>query len=176
MYLYCKQQGLTVFELIICICILAIITSLAAPHFLQNRRDQERRNIFPLLDQHIKFARNNAILHHSHVAICSSQDLQFCQDDQWNRGILVFIDRNNNKIRDTNELLLQQTTTNLKFGRLKWNGNITHQKIISFQGDTGLNRGALGSFYYCSLDNPNQHLRFKLGKMAILNQIPTITC
>lgn len=176
MYLYCKQQGLSLFELIICLCILGILCSLAAPHFLQNRRNYERKSILPLLDQHIKFARDNAILHHSLVVICSSQNLVFCQDDQWNTGILVFIDKNNNQSRETTEPLLQQTSTNIQYGTLKWNGNITHQKIISFEGDTGLNRGSLGSFYYCSAHDPSQHLRFKLGKMAILNSIPTITC
>lgn len=176
MYFYCKQQGVSLIELITCICIIGIIACIATPHFLHILQETEQKNIFPLLDQHIKFAKNSAILHHSDIVICSSVDLDTCQNDQWNTAIIIFIDRNHNQQHDMNEQLLQQTKTQLKYGNLKWNGNSTHRKLLTFKGDTGLPRGAYGSFYYCSNYDPSKHLRFKMGQMANLNVASTITC
>ncbi|AWL30547.1 prepilin-type N-terminal cleavage/methylation domain-containing protein [Acinetobacter defluvii] len=176
MYLYCKQYGLTLVELVICVCVIGILASISTPYYLHILQERERKNIFPLLDQHIKFAKNSAILHHSTIIICSTSDLQSCQDDQWNRSILIFIDKNNNKQRDSNEPILQETKTQFKYGSLKWAGSITHQKLLAFRADTGLPRGSSGSFYYCSLDDSSLHLRFKMGQMAHLRQESTATC
>ncbi|MFW1859736.1 GspH/FimT family protein [Acinetobacter defluvii] len=176
MYLYCKQYGLTLVELVVCVCVIGILASISTPYFLHILQERERKNILPLLDQHINFAKNNALLYHNDVIICSSLDLSVCQNDQWSSGILIFIDKNKNKILDNSELILQKTKLKLKYGSLRWTGSITHQKLLAFQSDTGLPRGSSGSFYYCSLDDPNLHLRFKMGQMAHLKQEPTATC
>lgn len=176
MYFYCKQQGISLIELVICLCIISISATLAAPYFFHVQKETERKSIFPILKQHINFAKNNALLYHNDVIVCSSRDLSVCQNDQWTSGILIFLDKNKNKILDNDELILQKTKIELKYGSLKWAGSITHQKLLAFQSDTGLPRGSSGSFYYCSLDDPSLHLRFRMGQMAYLKQEPTATC
>ncbi|WP_111859830.1 GspH/FimT family pseudopilin [Acinetobacter sp. CFCC 10889] len=176
MYFYYKQHGLTLVELIVCMCIIGIIACVAAPYFLHILQENEQKNIFPLLDQQIKLAKNSAVLHHTDVVICSSANLNTCQNDQWALGILIFLDLNKNKRNDANEIILATTPINLHYGTLKWAGGATHPKVIAFQGETGLPKGSSGSFYYCNLSHSIQHLRLILSPMSHFRKQTISTC
>lgn len=176
MYPNCKANGFTLFELIVSISILSIIAMLAIPHYHELMERQEVSNLKPLLHQHISVAKNHAKTLHSNIVLCSSVDLKQCENDQWNFGIIIFNDLNKNKKVDENELIVAQTATQMKYGQLRWKGSASNPKVITFQGDSGLPRGAPGSFFYCGSKNPQNHKRFYIGPMGHVRVEPTTEC
>ncbi|MEB3753672.1 GspH/FimT family pseudopilin [Acinetobacter sp. MD2(2019)] len=148
--------GMTLIELVCAIAVLAIITSIALPHYHSLRAKQEAQYIPTILHQYLSQAKYLALTHRNNLVICSSKDLKNCEQDAWNHGFILFLDSNQNKIRDNNELILAQHTTHLNYGTLSWRGSL-RLPSITFQGDTGLPRGSMGSFYYCSSQLDVQH-------------------
>ena len=166
MYFYCKESAFTLIELIVTIAVLAIITTLALPHFRHFQAKQEAENVNSLIRQHINSAKSIASVHHLKTIVCSSNSSHLCADNQWNSGIIIFGDKNNNKQIDLDEKVYSQVETNLHFGKLTWKGSSSSDSELTFQGDTGLPRGAPGSFIYCSQDHTSLNKRFNISRMG----------
>ena len=167
MYFYCKEQAFTLVELIITLAVLAIIATLAIPSYFDLKAKQELNQVTALVKMLTQSARSYALTYHSIVVICSSSDLTRCNNDQWNSGVIIFSDLNNNEQVDTNETIHTSTNTNFHYGTLRWNAGVTSTKVVTFQGDTGLPRSAFGSFYYCNHEL-SFHRRLILPKTGIL--------
>lgn len=168
MYLHCQEQGITLFELIVSILILIIITSIAIPSFHSFKERQEVNHLFPMLHQQVSLAKNHALAFHQDTVICASEDLSSCHNNQWNQGILIFFDANQNKIRDEDEKIISATALGIQYGELKWKGGASNPNNLTFKGDTGLPRGAMGGFHYCNYKNIEYNQYFPLGKMGHL--------
>lgn len=166
MYLDCKQHAFTLIELVIIIAIISIIATIALPSFHNFREKQEVSQLHAVIRQHVQLAKNTAKVYQTHVVICSSSNMTQCKNDQWNTGILVFSDSNNNRTIDDGESIHQVTETHFKYGSLKWDGGATSPNMVTFQGDTGLPRGSPGSFYYCSFKNNDHHRRIPISPMG----------
>lgn len=165
MYPYCKESAFTLFELIISIAIFTIVISLATPYIHSFREKNEQKFILNKIKQQISLAKSHAISFRRNIVICSTQNYEFCEDGQWNTAFLLFIDLNKNKIRESNEPILDITKTNNKYGNLIWKGGVVNPHSITFQGDTGLPRGSQGSFFYCSY-NTAHHRYIALSGMG----------
>lgn len=166
MYLDCKQSAFTLIELLVIVAIISILAMIALPNFHGFQEQQEVSQLHALIRQHVQLAKNTAKVYQSRVVICSSSNMTQCENDQWNSGILVFSDLNNNKRIDSSERVHQVTQTNLKYGSLKWDGGATSPHTVTFQGDTGLPLGSPGSFYYCSFKNSDHHRRIPISPMG----------
>lgn len=166
MYSDCKARAFTLIELLIIITIISIITMIALPFFHSFREKQELNQLHPLIRQHVLLAKNTAQVYQSRVVMCSSSNLSQCETNQWNKGILIFSDLNNNKQIDEGEKTHQVTRTEFKYGLLTWNGGATSPNVISFQGDSGLPRGSPGGFYYCSFNNTANHRYIPISLMG----------
>lgn len=129
-----------------------------------------------MLYQHIRFAQTQAELKQQDVVICSSQDLQHCQDQQWNNGLMIYIDRNKDRNLTNDEDIVLRLKTDIQYGKLSWLGNATHQQQLVFQGDTGLPRGSNGRFRYCSFYNAQFNLDLILSPMGHLRKISKQIC
>lgn len=151
-----KYDGLTLFELIFTISILAILYIVAVPYYHNFKAKQEAQSIPILLQQHLTQAKYLALTHRNNLVICPSSTLEQCEQDQWNRGFIMFLDNNQNKSIDENERIIMKHQTNVTYGDLAWKGSL-RSSSITFQGDTGLPRGSIGSFYYCSSSLDLQH-------------------
>ncbi|ENU58946.1 putative type 4 fimbrial biogenesis protein FimT [Acinetobacter guillouiae MSP4-18] len=169
MYFYCKEQGLTLFELITTICILTIICLISLPHYHNWMQKQEIRIISSGIQQHVSYARSQALVRHTTVVICSSEDLIRCEKDKWNKGLLIFTDKNKNKQVDSEDHILLKTENKIKYGKLTWVGSASSRDVLTLQGDTGLPRGSPGSFYYCSQYDEVNNKRYKIGRMGAIN-------
>lgn len=166
MYLDCKQRAFTLIELVIIIAIISIITTIALPNFHNFREKQEVSQLHALIRQHVQLAKNTAKVYQTRVVICSTSNMTQCENDQWNIGILVFSDLNNNKSVDATERVHQITQTNFKYGSLTWDGGATSPNMVTFQGDTGLPRGSPGSYRYCSFKTNHNHRRIPISPMG----------
>lgn len=176
MYFYCKERGLTLFELITTICILTIISLICLPHYHNWMQKQEIRIISAHIQQHVSYARSQALVRHTTVVICSSEDLIRCEKDKWNKGLLIFTDKNKNKQVDSEDHILLKTENKIKYGKLTWIGSASSRDVLTLQGDTGLPRGSPGSFYYCSQYDEVNNKRYKIGRMGAINLGPPPEC
>lgn len=176
MYFYCKARGLTLFELITTICILTIICLICLPHYHNWMQKQEIRIISTHIQQHVSYARSQALVRHTTVVICSSEDLIRCEKDKWNKGLLIFTDKNKNKQIDDDDQILLKTENKIKYGKLTWVGSASSRDVLTLQGDTGLPRGSPGSFYYCSQYDAENNKRYKIGRMGAINLGPPPEC
>ena len=172
MYANCKALGFTLFELITVIAILAIISLLGFPYFQQWMQNQEVKSVTMSIQQHVSYAKSQALVLHSPVVICSSKSLSQCENNQWNHGLIIFTDYNKNKVVDENEKILITSENHLKYGNLKWKGGSSSTYVMTFQGDTGLPRGAPGSLHYCSLDANQNDRHITISKMGQIRAEP----
>ena len=157
-------RAFTIVELIICVAVLAILTSIALPYFHKYQSRQEAKQIPIKLSAVNRYARSQAAVFHQNIVICPSQDSLSCHPNQWNKNILVFIDKNKNRQVDTGEQILQIDVLNLKYGNLSWRGALSLPSV-TYQAHTALPIGSNGSFYYCSTHLSNQQ-RIVLSKMG----------
>ncbi|MBF7684831.1 GspH/FimT family pseudopilin [Acinetobacter sp. B10A] len=151
-----KLHAFTVLEFIITLAILAIVTTLALPAFAQLQARLESKNIYPYLNTTLQRYKLHAVTQRQNVILCSTNNGQTCnQSNSWNHGILAIHDQNYNHRVDPTDPVLSFHHNSIHHGTLTWKGGATTTKIIVLQGDTGLPRGSMGSFYYCS-DKNNQ--------------------
>lgn len=166
MYANCKALGFSLFELITVIAIIAIISLLGFPYYQQWMQNQEVKSVTMSIQQHVSYAKSQALVLHSTVVMCASASLSQCEKNQWSKGLIIFTDHNKNKVIDESEQILLTTENPLKYGNLKWEGSSSSTDVITFQGDTGLPRGAPGSFLYCGFDRNRNDLRFAVSRMG----------
>ncbi len=138
-------RAFTIVELIICIAMIAILVSIALPYFHDYRSKQEAKNIPIKLSQINRYARSQAAVFHQNIVICPSQDSLSCQANQWNKNMLVFIDKNKNRQVDTGEQILQIDVLNLKYGNLSWRGALSLPSV-TYQAHTALPIGSMVVF------------------------------
>ena len=100
-----RQKGVTLVELMVSVSIVAIILAFVGPSMqsilIKNRIVAQINETSSL----IQYARHHAIDEQAPVVVCPSADFANCSTD-WNEAKIVFIDANNNAIRDGAEELL----------------------------------------------------------------------
>lgn len=162
---YNKYYGFSILEIVICIAIISIIYFYTIPYFHQHMSREESNNVQKILRFSNLTAKSHASIHRTNVTICSTENGLQCQKAQWHLGILIFLDKNQNKQIDTNEKIILYEKTNLKYGSLEWRGTLSSPTLTFMAKHDGLPIGSNGSFFYCSFqDSPNK--RIILSKMG----------
>lgn len=159
------QNAITLVEMIICTLVLAIIAVIAMPYVNDYKAQQEVIKISQTIKSNIQQARHAATIYRNNIVVCGSSTATQC-DGQWNEHILLFIDNNRNRQRDTTEQILEQNKLNLKHGQLKWRGSLGIN-AIALRPSAAAALGSMGSFYYCAQNNQH-HRKIILNKMALL--------
>lgn len=145
-----KQLGFSLLELLVVIAILAILTGIGIPTYQSFRQKAEMQHVSYLLPDILRVARNEAFLHFQDVIFCSSSDTSSCSmQNKWENHLIIFIDTNNNKTRDSAEKIILKETLQLKYGDIIWKG-ARNDNYLMFRQVDGLPQGSQGSFYYCS--------------------------
>ena len=167
MYLYYKNRAFTLIELVVTIAIICIIATFALPMYHKLQESLELIRVSSIIRQKVTFAKNQALTQHTTVVICSSEYMKKCEINQWHNGIIIFADLNNNKTIDSNETIYSSQNTKIRYGTLRFIHNATNSKnTLTFQGDTGLPRGAPGGFHYCSFNDQQQYKYYPVNQMG----------
>lgn len=108
-----RIRGFTLLELMTALAVSAILLSSAIPAFgrfsLEQRLNAESQRLF--LD--LQFARATAVNRNRAVTVCPA-DGEYCDDRAaWHEGWIVFVDRNQDRQRQTGEPLLR-TALNMR--------------------------------------------------------------
>jgi type IV fimbrial biogenesis protein FimT len=97
-----KHTGLTLIELVFVLAVVAILATIGLPamaSFVAESRVTAKTN---LTMAHLQFARQAAVTHRTNVVACPSDDQNSCSgDNRWDRGWVIFIDRDNDRQADT---------------------------------------------------------------------------
>ncbi len=100
-------KGFTLFETLIGLSIISILSIYAIPNYLSFKQSKTMSQELNRLVRTINYARNQSINMSQHVILCASNSLNACDgESQWHQGWLVFADTNRNKQFDSNDLLL----------------------------------------------------------------------
>jgi len=99
------SDGFTIVELMITIVVLGIALAFAVPNMqglIMNNRLTSQLN---LLSSNLALARNEAVKQNALVLACPSSDGEDCADagTSWEKGWLIFVDRNRNLAPDLDE-------------------------------------------------------------------------
>ncbi|AGH80362.1 methylation site containing protein [Psychromonas sp. CNPT3] len=149
------QKGFTLIESLIVFAIIAVLFMIAVPSMsslTQKSRVKAGANNLTML---LTYARNQSINTLQNITICPLSATNNCTKI-WGNGIDIFIDKNKNKILDTEDMLLKK-------------GQKIHAKdtlIFPTDGITFTPQGAVTNlpstpiFHYCSAD---MHMRIKLS-------------
>lgn len=128
-----KNQGLTLFELLLTLTILSIILSIGIPSFARIIRNNQTQSATAALVDAIESARS--------LAVMRNQRSLLLAQDHWEKGWALFIDSNSNGVRDQNEGVVSQGGA-LSGVKISANGFL--QTYVSFIG-TGEGRSDGGS-------------------------------
>ncbi len=143
-----SKRGFTLFELIITVCILAIITTIAAPSIQTQLANMEAKRIGKQIENSLSLAKAESYIRKEDVIVCLSNAEGRCDRDS-DKTLLIFIDKDGNKNFDAQvDVLINQRSMNPKYGKLSLRvGNKRH--YTKFWGDSGTPRGHFGHIKYC---------------------------
>ncbi len=109
-----RHAGFTLLELIVSICVLAILAAIAAPSLgtlLERQRAVAATNA---LVAHLSLARLTAITHNSHTVFCPSASGTGCDaGTDWSGGWMLFLDRDGNRRPDSADDIVRVERTAL---------------------------------------------------------------
>lgn len=137
------KKGFTLIEVTVVIAIMAITAAIGTPSFISFRERIEVRNNASRLLQLLEYARVRAITSSQRVTICPLDPSNKC-GHSWNSVLSVFIDHNNNRVRDTDDDLLATVAAETSGHALR----AFNSSVISFD-DRGFAGFNTGSFSYC---------------------------
>lgn len=103
-----EAQGFTLLEALVVLALLGVLMGMAAPTMSDLRsRHQLQAQAEGFLDS-LVLARSEALRRQQRISLCAQASAGGCDaDGQWQKGWLVFVDANDNSLRDTGEVLIE---------------------------------------------------------------------
>lgn len=102
-----QSRGLTLIELLMTLAIIATMIAAAAPAFGNLIHSTQAQTSRSALTTALNTARIFAASKTAHVVVCPSRDQQYCgHTTEWQHGWLIFIDADEDGLRDPAEELL----------------------------------------------------------------------
>lgn len=144
----CNNEGFTLMNLITTLSILMVVISSVVPGLKRTLANQDLTATSNQILGGIILARSEAIKTNDRITMLS-------EDGNWTQGWSIFIDRNNNGLRESDESLLLENTA-LSPG-LSLKGNNPVKSYVSYVGNGQAERtsGAIqmGTLMLCDQDN-----------------------
>lgn len=143
-------RGFTMIELMVTIAIMVILMTLAAPSFTQLLASNRLTSQANDLVGDIAYARNESVTRGVRVTICMSTDGATCGGANWASGRIVFVDTNNDGVRQAGETLLKASSA-LSGDTTLVAAGFPNAGYIKFRPYGGLDPATPGSFKVCSV-------------------------
>lgn len=153
------QKAYTLIELMIVITIIAVISVLAYPSFMEMRYVMEAREVELKFIDSLRQARAYSYITKKDVLICTINEQGQC-DRAADKSLMVFYDVNDNNQKDGNDELLSQNDWKIHYGRILLRVSAS-RGYIRYMGNTSRPRGHFGHLQYCS-PSGNKRLSFKV--------------
>ncbi len=147
--MYLNARGLTLFEILIVLAVCAILVGLAAPGLGSTIRKNEGEVLINELARLMAYARNEAVTQGRTVTLCRSSNGVNC-GGQWEQGVLMFTDLNEDGIPNGDDQLLRQSSFKPGTGSLRLRSFPNHQ-YVQFVAE-GFTNKQNGSFTWCPSD------------------------
>lgn len=149
-----RYRALSLIEVLVCLVILSILLSLAAPSFntfIQHGRRVTHVNQMLAM---LSFARSKAITSRAMISLCAGE-AGCSNSSHWKKQILVFGDANQNGLLDGNESVLK--TDPIEEG-YSWSwSNFRNQHHMSFKAN-GTTHSLNGTFTLCEHAEPVRNI------------------
>ena len=139
-------RGFSLNELLITLCLLAIVSTLALPNFARYVQNNRQENLRHSLQSHLKTTRSEAISLMRRVELCGSSNGTLC-DHAWHEGWLI-----RDAVLGTTLAYTRQPGLAQARGRLRWAGTGASSQSILYQAN-GTTATSNGSFIQCSAEN-----------------------
>lgn len=157
-----KQRGLTLLELLIVFTIVGILWGVAIPAFSAfHQRHQATAAINRVIGA-VNFARMEAVSRNQTVTLCPRENANSC-GNEWRKGIIVFMDSNQNGDLEDNDELIRVTPPFPEGSSLSWSA-FGSNRYLRFS-PLGFTYNQNGTFTYCPPNKDN-----RLAKLAVINK------
>ncbi len=140
----CRPNGFTLLEALVVLALLAALVALAAPSLSGLRQKHQMQSQAEQMLGSLLLARSEALQRQQRVTLCVLGLGGGCATDgSWAQGWLVFVDGNDNAVRDSTETVLMVHPALPPF--LKLQGNATVNRYVSY-GPEGRSQSISGGF------------------------------
>jgi type IV fimbrial biogenesis protein FimT len=100
-------RGLTLVELIVALCIFALLITLGIPSYQKLSVKNQQTSMINSFITHFSLARSLAVKRQAHQMLCPTSDGKTCLDnDNWTQGLIIIQDNNKNRNFDPDEPIL----------------------------------------------------------------------
>ncbi|OGT46523.1 MAG: hypothetical protein A3E83_01295 [Gammaproteobacteria bacterium RIFCSPHIGHO2_12_FULL_41_20] len=164
-----KSNGLSLFELLTVLIIVAIIAGFAMPSLrdlLQTSYADVQRD---QLLQVIQLARSEALLRGVSVSLCKSADQKIC-GGAWDQGQIVFVDDQESGEVQQREQVIAVFTGASQYAHLYWRAFPRRQAYLQFLAD-GTTHAENGTFWYCMSSHPYPRWAIVIGKSGRAREV-----
>jgi len=141
------MRGFTLIELLVTLAIVATLTGVALPGFIDLVRDYRASAAINGMIARVQYLRSPAITARRTVTLCPGRAPTCGARDSWHLGSFVFIDDNRNGKADAGDQILREFGPAANSGEFSWR-SFRNRKSLSIRG-TGLTNWQNGSFRYC---------------------------
>ncbi len=151
-----KSCGMSLFELLFSLAILAILLSVSLPNFRDFAQSVAGDITLRKLATAIQLGKSAANTSGETVTLCRSIDGNECGGD-WQDGILLFTDGNRNRLIDESDALIRYVTFSESGGSIRFRAFQNKQYLqLTYMGTT---QNQNGNFTYCPFDGDGQFAR-----------------
>lgn len=102
-----NTKGFTLIELMVTLSVAAILIAVAVPSFGSLLSSNRISSSVSAFNQTLNLARSEAVRRGTVVSVCRSNDQMTCTDTPWDRGWLVWVDSNGNRVLDNAEVTIR---------------------------------------------------------------------
>src|SRR5688572_24204856 len=145
-----KNSGFTLLELMITIATVGILASMSLPNLGGMLQKNAAETLLNDLARTMSMARVSAVSHGQMVTLCRSADQKSC-NGEWHSGMLVFLDRDGDRIVDAIDKVLHVTPPSTMPGTLKLR-SFPNKQYLQFT-PAGVINNQTGNFTWCPADN-----------------------
>lgn len=156
------MKGLSLLELLVCLGMLSILLGIAIPDFNELVESLSGDVTLRKLATAVQLSKSSAITSNTTVTLCRSTDGFTCSGS-WKDGVIIFTDRNRDRVINDNDKLVRHLTFPNGNGTIKFRAfqNKQYLQITSL----GITHYQNGNFTYCPFSGNS-----KFAKQLVLNR------